>query len=194
MYHECFIFIDMIIRAAKKEEAQQIAQLMNLAMLEITYQFIGEEDLAKADAFLAYFIARENNQYSYENIFVAEEDGDLLGQISLYDGAKLKALRQPIWDKIKADRNVDYCSEDETKAGEIYLDTLAVSPLAQGKGIGKLLLQFVIEEFVDKQNRVLGLLVDKDNPHAKRLYEKVGFEVVNEIHIFGKEMEHMQYA
>lgn len=184
----------MIIRPAQKEDAVQIAELMNLAMLEITYQFIGEEDLAKANAFLAHFIAIENNQYSYQNIFVAEEDGVMLGQISLYNGAELKKLRQPIWDKIKADRNVDYWAEDETQTGEIYLDTIAVSPLAQGKGIGKQLLQFAIEEFVTKQNKVIGLLVDKDNPNAKRLYEKVGFKVVNDIHIFGKEMEHMQYA
>lgn len=184
----------MIIRPAHKEEAHQIAELMNLAMLEITYQFMGEEDLAKANTFLAHFITQENNQYSYENIFVAEEDNVLLGQISLYDGAKLHELRKPIWDKIKADRNVEYWAEDETQSGEIYLDTLAVSQLAQGKGIGKKLLQFAIDEYVTRQGKILGLLVDNDNPDAKRLYERVGFKVVDEIQIFGKTMEHMQYA
>ncbi len=184
----------MIIRPAHKEEAQQIAELLNLTMLEITYQFIGEEDSVKANDFLAYFIAREDNQYSYQNIFVAEEEGTLVGQISLYDGAYLHQLRQPIWDKIKSDRNIDYWAEDETQAGEIYLDTIAVSPLVQGKGIGKQLLQFAIDEYVEKQNKVIGLLVDNDNPNAKRLYERMGFRVVKEKKIFGKIMEHMQYA
>jgi ribosomal protein S18 acetylase RimI-like enzyme len=185
----------MFIRPAKKTEATQIAELINLAMLEITYQFIGEENRDKANAFLAHFVAQENNQYSYQNIFVAtEENGSIIGQISIYDGAKLHALRQPILDKIKADRGVEYWAEDETQAGEFYIDTFAVSPIAQGKGVGKQLLQYAIEEIAHKQRQILGLLVDKDNPNAKRLYERIGFKVVNDIHIFGKDMEHMQYA
>jgi len=184
----------MTIRPALKSEADKIAKLMNLAMLEITYQFIGEENIEKANAFLAHFIAQENNQYSYQNIFVAEENNEILGQISMYDGAKLKALRQPIWDKIKDDRGVDYWAQDETQAGEMYIDTFAVSSKAQGKGIGKQLLQYAIDKVVVKQKKVLGLLVDKDNPDAKRLYEKIGFKVIKDTHIFGKDMEHMQYA
>ncbi|MCA5006615.1 GNAT family N-acetyltransferase [Sphingobacterium bovistauri] len=184
----------MHIRPARKSEALQIAELINLAMLEITYQFIGEENVDKANEFLAHFIAQENNQYSYENIYIAEEDGLILGQISMYDGGKLKELRQPIWDKIKVDRGIDYWSEDETQAGEIYIDTFAVSPLTQGKGIGKQLLQYAIDDIVMKQHKVLGLLVDNDNPDAKRLYERIGFKVVNEVNIFGKNMEHLQYA
>lgn len=184
----------MIIRPALKFEADKIAKLMNLAMLEITYQFIGEENIEKANAFLAHFVAQENNQYSYQNIYVAEENNEILGQISIYDGAKLQELRQPIWDKIKADRDVDYWAENETEAGEMYIDTLAVSPNTQGKGIGKQLIQYAIDEVVVKQKKVLGLLVDKDNPAAKRLYERIGFKVVKDIRIFGKVMEHMQYA
>ena len=184
----------MVIRPALQSEAFKIAELMNLAMLKITYQFIGEDDLQKANAFLAHFIAKEKNQYSYQNIFVVEENNVILGQISMYDGGKLKELRQPIWDKIKDDCGEDYWAEDETQAGEIYIDTFAVSSNAQGKGIGKQLLQYAIHEVVVKQKKVLGLLVDKENPDAKRLYERIGFKVVNDIHIFGKEMEHMQYA
>lgn|SRR5690606_71646 len=184
----------MIIRSAQKLEAKQIAELMNLAMLEITYQFIAEKNSEKANDFLAYFIAQEDNQYSYQNIFVAEENDQIVGQISLYDGADLPRLRKPIWEKIKADRKVEYWAEDETQAGEIYLDTLAVSSSAQGKGVGKLLLQYAIDEYVHHQQKIIGLLVDKDNPNAKRLYERIGFKVVREIQIFGKIMEHMQYA
>ena len=76
----------------------------------------------------------------------------------------------------------------------MYIDTLAVSPNTQGKGIGKQLIQYAIDEVVVKQKKVLGLLVDKDNPAAKRLYERIGFKVVKDIRIFGKVMEHMQYA
>lgn len=187
-----FYFKNMRIRKATPQEASILAKLMNLAMREITYQFIGETNSDKANAFLAYFIALPDNQYSYENIYVAEVGNEIAGQICLYDGAKLLTLRKPIWEKIKSDFGKDYHAAEETQAGEFYIDTLAVAPQYQGKGIGKALLEFAIEEFVKKRQQTLGLLVEKDNDKAKRLYEKLGFEVVEQIDIFGKVMEHMQ--
>lgn len=82
--------------------------------------------------------------------------------------------------------------EDETEAGEIYLDSIAVSHLAQGKGIGKVLLTYVIDHYVVKGAHTLGLLVDEENPKAKSLYLKVGFEEVGKKKLFGKRMQHLQ--
>ncbi|ERJ59513.1 GNAT family N-acetyltransferase [Sphingobacterium paucimobilis] len=183
----------MQIRKANKEDASQIAGLMILAMTEIVYQFIGKEDFEEGKRFLSDLIQREDNQYSYQYIFVAEDKEGILGQICLYPGAQLEALRKPVLAHIKTRYAIDYQVANETQAGEIYLDTIAVSSLAQGKGIGKLLINYVIDEFVNKKQEVLGLLVDFDNPNAKRLYEKMGFVVQREISIFGKRMEHMQY-
>lgn len=183
----------MQIRKAKKEDADQIAELMILAMTEIVYQFIGKEDYEEGKKFLRDLIQEDNNQYSYQYIFVAEDQNKILGQLCLYPGGLLKSLRQPVLDRIKAIYNNDYSVSDETQEGEIYIDTLAVNTAAQGKGVGKLLIQFAIEEFVHKNQEPLGLLVDNDNPNAKRLYEKMGFTVQNDVSIFGKKMEHMQY-
>ncbi len=182
----------MTIRKAHPSEAHTLAGLMNLAMSEIVFQFIGRDDIDEANKFMAHFIARPDNQYTYDHIFVAEEGHQILGQICLYPGEDLVKLRQPILDFVKKEFGTDYEAGQETQAGEIYIDTLAVSPQAQGKGIGKTLLEFVIDLYVYQQNQILGLLVEKTNPHAKRLYEKVGFEVKGEIIIFGKVMEHMQ--
>lgn len=184
----------MQIRKAKKEDADQIAELMILAMTEIVYQFIGKEDFEEGKKFLRELIEQEENQYSYQYIYVAENSEMILGQVCLYPGGLLKSLRQPVLDAIKTKYQIDYQTVDETQEGEIYIDTIAVNPLAQGQGIGKLLLEFVIEEFVNKQKETLGLLVDAANPNAKRLYEKMGFVVKNELSIFGKKMEHMQYT
>jgi len=53
-------------------------------------------------------------------------------------------------------------------------------------------LQFLIDEYVYKSNETLGLLVDKDNPAAKKLYLKLGFEFVGNKTFAGKQMEHLQ--
>lgn len=194
-----FIFIfqnhsKMIIRPALPSDAPQLAKLINMAMLEITYQFIGKEDAEEADLFMESLVRQKGNQYSYENIFVLQERDDILGQICIYDGARCTELRQKVWAKIKADYGRDYFAEKETEAGEMYLDTFAVLPSTRGRGLGKQLLNFAIVHFVEKQNKTLGLLVDKDNPNAKKLYLNMGFKVIEDKFIFGKEMEHMQYA
>src|SRR5690606_11868495 len=81
----------------------------------------------------------------------------------------------------------------ETQSGEVYIDTIAVSPGYQGGGIGKMILLYAVDLFVKRNQQVLGLLVNLDNPLAKKLYLNVGFTIVNRVHIFGAEMEHLQY-
>ncbi|MFZ4863684.1 GNAT family N-acetyltransferase [Sphingobacterium sp. Mn56C] len=182
------------IRKAKPTDATAIAPIMNLAMADITQQFVGDYDTDAALAFLAHFIQLPENQYSYENIYVAVEEDEILGQISLYPGADLHQLRKPVLEKMKLDYGVTFPIDDETEAGEIYIDTIAVTPAAQGKGVGKQLLAYVKHLYATERGETLGLLVDKGNPNAKRLYVKEGFIVVNEKNFMGTQMEHMQYS
>lgn len=184
----------MIIRPATPADAPQLAKLINMAMLEITYQFIGQENESEANSFIESLIREKNNQYSYENIFLLQELDEVIGHISIYDGANLQTLRNNVWAKIKEKYGHDYTAEDETSSGEMYIDTFAIAPSQRGKGLAQELLQFAINHFVIKQHKVLGLLVDNDNPNAKKLYLKMGFKVVEQRNIFGKLMEHMQYA
>lgn len=183
----------MIIRPALPTDASPLAQLINMAMMEITYQFIGKEDPNEANRFMELLVRQKGNQYSYENIFVLQEGDSILGQICIYNGAKCKELRKVVWDKIKADFGHEYQADEETEAGEMYIDTFAIHPSARGKGFGKELLNFAIDHFVNKQGETLGLLVDKENPSAKKLYLNMGFKTIKDKIIFGKEMEHMQY-
>lgn len=180
------------IRKANKKDTLQIAYLMLLAMEEIVFKFIGEKDHQKATAFLHHFVQQEDNQYSYQNCWVAEMDGTIAGMANVYDGADLHKLRKPIEAYIKSQYNPAFQPEDETKAGEYYIDTFAVDPKQQGNGIGAQLLQALIDEYVHKKSIVLGLLVDENNPGAKRLYDRKGFQNVGRKVLLGKYMEHLQ--
>jgi len=91
----------MIIRPATPEDSPQIAALINMAMLEITYQFIGKEDQEEANRFINDLVKEKNNQYSYQNIFVLQEGDEILGQISIYDGARCEELREAVWHQIE---------------------------------------------------------------------------------------------
>lgn len=182
------------VRKATLEDAKVIAPIKALAMLDILYYFIGQENLQEAVLFLQRLIATERNQYSYENIIVAHHGDEILGQACLYPGENLATLKESVskllWDQYK--RKIE--DDEETQEGEIYLDSIAVSPNAQGQGIGKILLSHILEYYVEKNRKTVGLLVDKTNPKAKSLYLNVGFQIVGQKQIFGHEMEHLQYA
>jgi len=184
--------MERLIRKAAAAEADSIASLIFLAMEDIVYYFIGERDRENAIQFLAGLIREKNNQYSYENCWVTESENNIIAAAIVYNGADLDALRQPVLEKIKLLYNRYLVLEDETEAGEYYIDCIGVEREHQGKGIGSGIIDFLKEEFVGRQNETLGLLVDKNNPGAKRLYLKSGFEVVGEKNLAGKAMEHLQ--
>ncbi|WP_343591815.1 GNAT family N-acetyltransferase [Flavobacterium sp.] len=184
----------MNIRKATISDSKQIAPILLLAMEDIIYKFIAKEDYASAKDFLEHFIERENNQYSYQNCFVAEENNEIIGAVNIYKGADIEALRNPIIEFVRENYNPAFDPEFETKDGEYYIDSLGVNPNHQGKGIGSKLLLFLIDEFVHKNKQTLGLLVEEDNPLAKNLYLKLGFNVVGEKTLVGKKLDHLQIS
>ncbi len=183
----------MLIRQSRPEEFKMIAQHIMLAMDDIMYHFINERSEVKATQILEKFIQQQGNQYSYENCWIAEVDSEVVATALVYDGAQLHELRLPVAEEIKSLYNADFDPEDETQAGEYYIDCVGVSPNHQGKGIGTEVLKFLIKEYVYNNDKTLGLLVDKGNPDAKKLYLKLGFEVVGEKTLAGKNMEHLQF-
>ena len=183
----------MKIRKAYPEDAKAIATYLLLAMEDIVYQFIGEKSIEKATRLLTHLAGCRANQYSYENCWVIELDNEVVAVAVVYDGAFLQSLRAPVARAIQSMFNRDFNPENETEAGEYYIDCIGVSSQFQGKGLGSKLLCFLIDEYVNQRNGTLGLLVDQANPNARKLYIKLGFKVVGEKTLAGKRMEHLQY-
>ena len=172
---------DITIRQGRPEEAERIAELIIMAMTEeCCLHFCGpNHDIRDFHRVMSSLVARPDTQYSYSNTLVAVEadaPDSIIGICVSYDGALLHQLRQPFIDAAKQEWNMDHCSiPDETQAGELYLDSLAVDPTYRGRGIAKLLLQASIEKSRALGLPSTGLLVDVGNPKAELLYNKVGF-------------------
>ncbi|SFW38719.1 Acetyltransferase (GNAT) family protein [Sinomicrobium oceani] len=184
----------MVIRKATKEDSGIIARYIMLAMEDIAYEMTGRHDPHEVTAFLEDLVRREDNQYTYAHCWVAEVSGEIAGMALVYDGALLDELRRPVAESIRQRYNRSFTLEKETQAGEFYIDCIAVNPAMQGKGIGSALLRFLVAEYVTRQGEVLGLLVDRENPNARKLYLKTGFTVSGEKILAGKSMEHLQYT
>ena len=64
----------------------------------------------------------------------------------------------------------------EEREGAIYIGLIEVLPAFQGRGIGSAVIQDIIQQ-AQLQKRPVMLHVLKTNEAAKRLYERLGFEI-----------------
>ena len=64
--------------------------------------------------------------------------------------------------------------------GEVYITNVAVKPRFRRMGIGKKLVDFLINESISENADFVTLEVRKSNEGAKALYENAGFSVVGE--------------
>ena len=149
----------------------------------------GLEDFRKM---MTMLVEREDSQYSYRNTLVAMDGDQVVGVSVSYDGGQLRELRQAFIEAAKDFLGKDHSGmEDETQAGELYLDSLAVLPEYRRQGIARSLLLATKERANQLELPYLGLLVDTDNPNGEALYSSVGFRYVGENRWGGHLMKHM---
>ena len=184
----------IVIREATKAQASDIAQLIMMAMTDDCCQHFcgvghGLEDFLKM---MTSLVEREDSQYSYRNTLVAMADEKVVGIAVSYDGSKLHQLRQAFIQAAKEYIGKDHSSmDDETQAGELYLDSLAVLPEFRRQGIAQRLLN-ATKGKADKMGLpCVGLLVDKGNPVGEALYASVGFRYMNDSWWGGHPMKHL---
>lgn len=179
-----------MIRPALPEDASAVAPLLVLAMDHIAGIFAKSENYEDAIPFFHDFFKADDNQYSYVNTLVFEDETGVVGSVTGYDGARLHELRKLVLDRLH-ESDPDFSPEDETEAGEFYIDCVNVHPKHQGKGIGKKLILAFCEKAASLGFQRVGLIVDQINPQAKRLYENLGFEVAGEKDFLGHRYFHM---
>lgn len=184
------------IREAVESQAAAIASLIMTAMTdECCLYFCGEgRGLDDFRQMMTMLVEHDDSQYSYRNTLVAM-DGDRVVGISVsYDGAHLHQLRRAFIQAAKQQLCKDHSGmDDETQAGELYLDSLAVLPDYRRQGIARMLLLATKERANRMGLPCVGLLVDKGNPAGQALYTSVGFRYANDNQWGGHPMKHLIY-
>lgn len=185
----------MKIINAKKEHAPLIARSVMAGVgEEICRDFAGEHhSLDDVEQLFTELAQRDDSQYSYLNTLVAVTDnGEAVGACISYDGAKLEELRKPFFEAVSRLLDKDMSDvQDETDSSEFYLDTLAVLPEYRKQGIASALLRASVEK-ARAAGKPAGLLVEKENVRARRLYESLGFKPVGERPFAYVMMDHLQ--
>jgi acetyltransferase, GNAT family len=183
--------------SARLEQSAIIAEMIMEAMNHECCQWFAGPQHTLDDFFnlMKKLVERTDSQYSYLNTLVAiTPDNKVVGVCVSYDGSLLCTLRKAFIEGAKAAFGRDFSDmPDETKAGELYIDSLCVSKEHRGNGIAKLLLRATIEKG-KSMNLPSGLLVDTNNPKAEALYNVVGFVYKDDNQWGGHAMRHMVYA
>lgn len=177
-----------------KDQAAEIARLIMTAMTDDCCLYFCGDGFGLNDfhKMMTMLVERENSQYSYKNTLVAMDGDKVIGISVSYDGARLHELRRAFIEAAKKYIGKDHSGmDDETQAGELYLDSLAVLPEYRRQGIARKLLKATKE----RANRLglpcVGLLVDKDNPIGEALYTSIGFRYINDNQWGGHSMKHL---
>lgn len=182
----------MIIRPAAPEDAGQVIPLLYDAIGSIAYVLTGTDNPASAIHAMSEWYKQRNNRLSYENVLVAEEDGEAVGAALFYHGSRIAELDQPLLDRLAARKGIVLASfPAESRENEFYLDSLAVNPACRGQGIGTRLMQVFEAAAARQQYDRVALIVSSDNPRARKLYMSQGYVSDGQIDIAGADYDHM---
>ena len=151
--------------------------------------------------------AQEDTHYSYRNTWIAEVDRKIAeadgervevdreraGMMIAVDGEHYREQRDRMYPQLKELFDIAFGEgwddmEDEAKAGEFYIDSLAVSLPYRNQGVGTALIEKAKEMAKEQGIGVVTLAVEPTNP-AKKLYRKLGFAYQRGIEIFNEEYD-----
>lgn len=184
-----------MIRQAKKTDAPKIAPLLLIIWKDMELPILEMESEEAITNALIEAIQTETYRYSYRHLHVYEKDGDIAGVLAGYPG-KLEPKIDDVWDEIAKKHGITFkepiFEDNETFAGEWYLDSIVASEKYRGYGVGTALLNKLTEIAAKDGEKVVGLNCDKGNPNAKRLYERIGFHVTGEVVLNSHKYDHMQ--
>lgn len=166
-------------RQATTDDLLFIAEGFHTAML------MEDVPAERIERFAHEVCSQDGVLYSPANTIIAEMEGKAVGMLTAYDGSRYHDMRLRTMHIIKEKLGTEFPDmEDESQAGEYYLDSLAVLTEHRGHGIGRRLLQHGIS-----QGHAMGLTVtlavDPVNEKAQRLYRSLGFTPQRDIFIFG---------
>lgn len=156
-------------------DSKEAVGLLREAMGEIAMTLTQESDEGRILSILEEYFKNPYTRIGYPRVWLYREKDEILGAINLYLGDEAKRLDEAILESI---RNRGKCLETlevECEEGDLYIDSIAVSPKARGRGIAKKLIEHAYGEARRLGASQLSLVVDCDKIELKEYYARLGF-------------------
>lgn len=112
-----------------------------------------------------------DGDFSRNGLFVLKMGGSIRAAVSIEEDEDVARL--PFWN--------------EAFAPEGELARIAVLPEDQNRGLGRIMLQFGMDELKRRGFRGVHLMVNRQNVKAIRCYSVFGFSVVGECHMYDQD-------
>lgn len=182
-----------MIRQATIKDVPEIMELFKVILLDMEHPLLETYDWPELKAILVEIASEPDNKLGYPQMLVKEIDGEVAGYAGSYndDFEENTVAIDRILEKHGIEE-LDLFDPNEAFPNEWYLDCLVTKSTHRKKGVGKDLLEGVYNRAKEHGYPVVGLNCDQANDNARAIYEKQGFEKVDEIDIVGHMYDHMQ--
>lgn len=174
----------MDVRMATAADTEDLVRYLLMAGEGLfEHMFDGAYPGLTANDALALGVGDADSPYHYENAYLAELNGQVVGCMVAFPSEQL-GLPEIAYSVLPPERleGVRQLFE-RAPPSSFYINTLATDESARGKGVGALLLDFAAELAEAAGYDSLTLHVWGDNEVARTLYASRGFEVVEALHI-----------
>ena len=174
------------IRDAKLDDAPFIARVVLAGIDMLDIDAVITDGQRAIYGHLIEICRMDDTLYGCCNTRIAEIDGEKVGALVAYDGARYAAMRAKTFGLVQQSSGMDLSRNAmETGPGEFYLDSMAILSDHRGIGIGKMLMRDRMDYALGNGFPKVTLLVDKDKPRLQRYYESEGFAFDEEMFVFG---------
>jgi ribosomal protein S18 acetylase RimI-like enzyme len=178
------------IRPARHTDSPFIAEMIQLSMGSLAGYLFNADDRS-IKKYVENLVIRNAGRFGFRLSFIAESNGVSKGVLLSYKGKRIDLLNISTLPHLFPamglsafgfmKRGVNLPGGREAYNDEYYISNLGVHPSAQGQGIGSDLLKFA-EGLARRENLTkCALIVGSYNPNACRLYQRLGYQIVETV-------------
>ncbi len=181
------------VRKARPTEGRFIARcVMSAIGMPVFSKEFSKENFEMLEV-LSEVCAQPDTLYSYRNTIVATVGDIPVGALTAYSGAMYPQMKEKTFAMVKEKTGFEYKAQwdDETGAGEYYLDSLCVLPSFRGHHIGSLLVSQALETAEGLGFPLAALIVESEAKGLQEMYAKCGFTPAGKKFCFGKDFIRM---
>ncbi len=179
------------IRAAQSTDATACVPIIIDTIGSIAHTLSGSQDKQITLQVLTHFFEQPANRISYQNCWVIEVLGQIVGVLVAYHGSQTNTLDQPYIDRILHTTKQQVTITKEAQDDEYYLDTIGILPNYRGKGYGTVLIGAFEKQAAQLGYSKLALLVSQKNEGAYKLYQRLGYVADYDIIFSGYHFWHL---
>jgi len=164
------------LRRARRGDVPAIAELYRISsggVADYVWQKLAEPGESPLEVGLRRY-AREGTAFSYENCLVADDEGLTVGMVNAFP------IREPTDPAAIAAEDPVLRPYAEIEAVDsLYVSGVALQPAYRGQGIGTRMMLAMRERARGEGLPRLSLIAFAENPASVRLYERLGYVVVD---------------